>query len=106
MCLLSAQSERQPPLIACWLMRPVSGTKRFKHVARCLTGNLHQAGKRLTHFQDQKNCTSYRYPSNEKRHDRGPIRSDKQSEACKNNCKPKNEDDEKRRRNCIVRLSE
>src|SRR5262249_27406001 len=37
-----------------FMMRPVSGTKRSKHVARCLTGNLHQAGKRLTHFQDQK----------------------------------------------------
>src|SRR5262245_41004956 len=43
-----------------FMMRPVSGTKRSKHVARCLTGNLHQAGKRLTHFQDQKNRTGYR----------------------------------------------
>jgi hypothetical protein len=59
-CLLWAISGHQPPLIACWLMRPVSGTKRSKRVARCLTGNLHQAGKRLTHFQDQKNCTGYR----------------------------------------------
>ena len=59
-CPLCAKSRHQPPLIARWLMRPVSGTKRSKCVARSLSGNLHQAGKRLIHFEDQKNCTGYR----------------------------------------------
>ena len=59
-CPLSANSGHQPLLIARWLMRPVSGTKLSKCVARSLSGNLHQAGKRLIHFEDQKNCTGYR----------------------------------------------
>ena len=36
------------------------GTEWRKRVARCITRNLHQAGERLAHFQNQKNGTSNR----------------------------------------------